>query len=152
MLSWSATQTSVREATGRNDGAEVAAFLKVVGLPTGYEWCGAYQAYGNKHCGAPFPPAAGRAASWTPAANPRTYYIRGKRGSVDSLQPGHQVTFYYANLGRIGHVGRLVSRTRRGWYTNEGNTGRGGGRTGAGVHVLLRANWEFYAAANWLTK
>ncbi|UOQ70983.1 hypothetical protein [Hymenobacter cellulosilyticus] len=73
---------------------------------------------------------------------------------MDLIQPGHQVGFYYANLGRIAYVARTVAPTRkrgnRGWYCNEGNTGTGGGRDGAGVHVLLRASWEFYATANWL--
>lgn len=156
-LVWSATQLGVREATGRNDGPEVEAFLRVSGNRKGDPWCGAYQAAGQKACRLPFPAGAGGARNW--AKDPkRTYYVRGLRGSVDSLKPGHQVMFYYVNLGRIGHIGRAVSPTRavrrgrpaRGWYCNEGNTGTGGGREGAGVHLLFRPATEIYAAANWL--
>lgn len=158
VLAWSASKLGVREATGRNDGPEVEAFLKVSGNHKGDPWCGAYQAAGQKANALPLPAGAGGARNWTQPANKRTYYIRGTRGSIDSLKPGHQVTFYYANLGRVGHVGRAVAAGRairkgrpvRGWYTNEGNTGTGGGREGAGVHQLYRASTDFYAAANWL--
>lgn len=157
-VAWSATQLGVREATGHNDGPEVEAYLRVSGNRRGDAWCGAYQAAGQKACRLPFPAGAGGARNWTQPTSKRTYYIRGTRGSLDSLKPGHQVTFYYANLGRVGHVGRLIAPTRavrkgrpaRGWYTNEGNTGTGGGREGAGVHQLFRPSTEFYAAANWL--
>lgn len=157
VLQWSATQLGVREATGNNDGPQVEAYLRVSGNHRGDAWCGAYQAAGQKTCGLPFPAGAGGARNW--AKDPkRTYYVRGLRGSVDSLKPGHQVMFYYSNLGRIGHIGRAVQpgravrkgRPARVWYTNEGNTGTGGGREGAGVHLLTRLPTEFYAAANWL--
>lgn len=158
VLAWSNAHLNVREATGRNDGPEVEAFLRVTGNRKGDPWCGAYQAAGNKACGLPIPAGAGGARNWTLPGNRRTYYIRGQRGSLDSLKPGHQITFYYANLGRVGHVGRLMQPTRsirrgrpaRGWYTNEGNTGTGGGREGAGVKQLFRSSTDFYAAANWL--
>lgn len=56
-------------------------------------------------------------------------------------------------------MGRIVAPTKvdnrgkaRGYITNEGNTGSGGGREGGGVRLLLRAPWEIYAASNWLYK
>lgn len=157
MLEWSTRQLSVRELTGRNDGPQVEAWLKLTGNRKGDPWCGAYQAGGQKACGLPMPKGAGGSYNWftLPA---RTYYVRGQRGSLDNLKPGHQVGFYYANLGRVGHIGRLVSAGRpirkgravRGWYCNEGNTGTGGGRDGAGVYLLFRTSTEIYAAANWL--
>jgi hypothetical protein len=157
VVAWSAKQLGVRELTGRNDGPQVEAWLRLTGNRKGDAWCGAYQAGGQKACGLPYPPGAGGSYNWfkLPA---RTYYVRGLRGSVDSLRAGHQVGFYYANLGRIGHIGRAImpgratrkGRPARGWYCNEGNTGVGGGREGAGVHLLFRSATDIHAAANWL--
>ncbi len=150
MLGWLDSQLHVREATGRNDGAEVEAYQRVTGNSRGAEWCGSYQAAANQHCGLPFPAAAGAARYWFRPESPRTYFIRALRGSTDAIEPGHKVGFYYGYLGRIGHIGCVVARTRNGFVTNEGNTGRGGGRTGAGVHRLTRSKGEIYAASNWL--
>jgi hypothetical protein len=156
VLAWSSSKLTVREATGRNDGPEIESWQKLTGNSRGDAWCGSYQAGGQKACGLKFPAGAGGSYNWFKDAR-RTYYIKGVRGSLDSIRPGHQVGFYYANLKRIGHIARTVTPSRvprrgnvRGWYTNEGNTGTGGGRDGAGVHLLLRASWEFHAAANWL--
>lgn len=153
MLQWSAAHLHVREATGRNDGPEIWAWQALTGNARGVEWCGCYQAGGQKACGLPFPAGAGGARNWFLDPK-RTYFLKGVRGSIDSLKPGHQVGFYYASHKRIAHIGRAIMPTRargaRGWYCNEGNTGKGGGRTGAGVHLLMRANWEIHAAANWL--
>ncbi|WP_216726079.1 hypothetical protein [Hymenobacter siberiensis] len=158
VLAWSQRQLGVREATGRNDGPMMDAWLRLVGSPRFSPWCGAYQGAGQQASALPMPAGAGAARSWTLPQSARTYYLRGLRGSVDSLQPGHQVTFYYPNLGRIGHVGRALSPTRallrgrpaRGWVVNEGNTGSGGGREGAGVHNITHAASDIYGAANWL--
>ena len=146
----------MREATGRNDGPEIDAWNKALGIPLRSFWCGSFQAALQRECRLPSPPGAGGSYNWFKPASARTYYIRGQRGAVDSIRPGHVVGFYYANLKRIGHIGRAVAPTRqtrrggRGWTTSEGNTGSGGGRDGAGVHYLTRASWEFYAGANWL--
>ena len=101
------------------------------------------------------PREAGAAKNWAVPA--RTYYVRGVRGSLDSLRVGHRVLFYYANLGRIGHIGCLVSplravrkgRPARGWVVAAGNTGTGGGRDGAGLHTYFYPSESFYAIANW---
>ncbi|MCC3156418.1 hypothetical protein LJ737_04170 [Hymenobacter sp. 15J16-1T3B] len=156
MLQWCTSKLYVREATGRNDGPEIDAWNKAAGAAPRSFWCATYQTAGQRACGLPVPAGPAGSYNWFKPGSARTYYIRGQRGAVDSLKAGHLVGFYYANLGRIGHIGRLQAPTRvarrgnaRGWTTLEGNTGSGGGRNGAGVHVLLRASWEFYAGANW---
>lgn len=152
-----AGRLGIREATGKNDGPAIDAMLRLVGSPRFSPWCGAEQAWQQQLCGLPFPRQAGGARFW--AVDPvRTYFVRGTRGSVDSLKPGHQVMFYYANLGRIGHIGRAVApgrsvrrgRPARGWWCVEGNTGTSGTREGAGVHRLFRQANEFYACTNYL--
>lgn len=158
VLAWHASQLGVRELTGRNDGPEVEAYLKVTGNRKGDSWCGAYQAAGQKACKLPFPAGAGGSYNWFKLTSPRTLYVVGLRGSVDSLKAGYHVGFYYSNLKRIGHIARLVApgravrkgRPARVWYTNEGNTGTGGGREGAGVHLLTRTPSEFHSASDWL--
>jgi hypothetical protein len=147
----------VREATGRNDGPQVEAAQRAAGAKKGDPWCGCEQYVEQKLCGLPTPAWAAAAANWTLASNSRTYYIRGQRGVADSIRVGDQVTFYYANLGRVGHVGRNVQATRilrrgrpaRGFIVRAGNTGSGGGRDGAGVHDVFYAATDVYAAANW---
>jgi hypothetical protein len=157
VLQWSVQQLNVRELTGHNDGPIIGVWLRATGNKEGDSWCGAYQAAGQRSCGLPYP--AGAAGSYNWFKDPkRTYYRQGLRGTVDSLRPGHQVGFYYANLGRIGHIGRAVAagrpirkgRPARGWYVNAGNTGAGGGRDGGGVRVVFYPSASIYAAANWL--
>jgi hypothetical protein len=155
-LVWSASKLKVRELTGRNDGVEVEAFLKVTGNRKGDAWCGAFQAAGQKACALPFPAGAGGSYNWFKDKG-RTYYVRNLRGSIDSVQPTHKVGFYYANLGRIGHIGLVVAagravrkgRPARGFTIRAGNTGTGGGRDGAGVHDIFYASTDLYAVSNW---
>lgn len=157
LLKSSATRLHIREATGRNDGPEVEAAQRAAGARKGDPWCGCEQYVEQRLCGLPAPAWSAAAANWTRASNPRTYYIRGQRGVVDSIRVGDQVTFYYANLGRVGHVGRNVQISRglrqgrpaRGFVVRAGNTGRGGGRNGAGVYDVFYAATDIYAAANW---
>ena len=146
MLQWLDSQLRVREH-GYNRGPEVEAYQRVTGNSPGSEWCGSYQAAGNRHCGLPIPAGAGGARNWFKPDNPRTFFLRGTRGSVDDIQPGHKVGFYHPAAGRIGHTGCAIERTRNGFITNEGNTGSG---TRAGVHRLTRSRCEIYAASNWL--
>lgn len=116
-----------------------------------------YQAANQRACGLPVPKGAAGSYNWFTDAK-RTYYYTGKRGTIDSLKAGHVVGFYYAGLGRIGHIGRAVApgrtirkgRPARGWYVNAGNTGAGGGRDGGGVRVVFYPASSISAAANWL--
>lgn len=157
MLRCSAARLSIREATGRNDGPQVEAAQRAAGAKKGDPWCGCEQYVEQKLCSLPAPAWAAAAANWTLATSPRTYYIRGRRGTADSIRVGDQVTFYYVNLGRVGHVGRNVQAARpvrrgrhaRGFIVRAGNTGSGGGRDGAGVHDVFYAAPDIYAAANW---
>ena len=147
----------VREATGRNDGPEVWAAQKAAGAKRGDPWCGCEMYVQQVGCGLPFPKWPAAARNWSDAGSPRTFYLRGLRGSLDSIRPGHIVTFYYANLGRVGHVGKVVAlgrplragRPPRTFLVNAGNTGRGGGRDGAGVYNVTYQAADIFGAANW---
>lgn len=156
-LKWSATQLYVREATGRNDGPEVEAYLKITGNRKGEAWCGAFQAAVQKACGLPFPNAAGGARFWFVPSSPKTFYIRGQRGVADWIQLGDKGGFWYSNLNRVGHIAMVVKESRpirkgrpaRGFIMRAGNTGSGGGREGAGVHDYFYSTNDIFAASRW---
>ena len=155
IVAWHTAHLNVRELTGNNDGPPIDQWLDLVGSPRRSPWCGATQGACQFALGLPRPAAAGAAKSWAVPA--RTYYVRGVRGSLDSLRAGHRVMFFYSNLGRIGHIGAFVSplrpiragRPARGWVVVAGNTGTGGGRDGAGIHQNFYPAASLYAVANW---
>ncbi|TPG66052.1 hypothetical protein [Hymenobacter nivis] len=156
LVAWTRTQLYLRELTGNNDAPEIDAWARANGVALRSSWCGLYQWKANKVLGLPTPRGAAGSYNW--ALDPvRTYYLRNRRGTLDSLKVGHRVMFYYSNLGRIGHIGLAVAASRkvragrpaRGFIINAGNTGRGGGRNGAGVYDLFYASSDIYAAANW---
>jgi hypothetical protein len=155
-LKWSYTQLYVRELTGRNDGKEVEAYQRLTGNHKGDSWCGSFQAAVQRACGLSLPAGAGGSYNWFKDPR-RTYYVRGQRGNIDQIRLGDKAGFYYANLGRIGHIllvareSRPIRRGRpaRGYILRAGNTGSGGGRNGAGVYDLYYDASAIYAASNW---
>jgi hypothetical protein len=157
LLKISASRLYIREATGHNDGAEVEVAQRAAGAKKGDPWCGCERFMWNKLAGLPTPAWPAAARNWSLTSSPRTYYIRGLRGSLDSVKVGDTVTFYYANLGRVGHVGMDVAHSRpirrgrptRSFTVRAGNTGAGGGRDGAGNHDVLYAATDIYAGARW---
>jgi hypothetical protein len=155
-LKWSYSQLYVRELTGNNDGKEVEAYLRATGNRKGESWCGAFQAAVQRACGLSIPAGAAGARNWFKDPR-RTYYVRGSRGTINQIQLGDKVGFYYDNLGRIGHILLVARESRpirkgrpaRGFILRSGNTGRGGGRNGAGVWDLYYDATAIYSAANW---
>ncbi|MBC6698085.1 hypothetical protein [Hymenobacter sp. BT190] len=156
-LQASAERMHVRERTGRNDGPEVEAAQKAAGAKKFDPWCGCEMFVQQQSCGLPSPKWPAAARNWSQLTSTRTFFIRGLRGSVDSVRLGTIVTFYYANLGRVGHVGKVVGvgrplragRAPRTFLVNSGNTGRGGGRDGAGVYNVNYPAYQIYGGANW---
>lgn len=157
-LKIAAAELHVRERTGRNDGPEVEARQRAAGARPGVDpWCGCEMFWQQRACGLPSPAWPAAARNWSLGTSARTFFVRGVRGSLDSIRPGHIVTFYYANLGRVGHVGKVVAlgrpvragRPARTFLVNAGNTGTGGGRDGAGVYNVTYPSYQIYAGANW---
>jgi|GEM_PF-3520889 len=158
LLAVSASRLRVREATGRNDGVEVEAAQRLAGARVGIDpWCGCERNWWNVKAGRACPAWPAAAANWTKPSSARTFYIRGQRGQLDSLRIADTVTFFYSNLGRVGHVGMVVATGRplragrppRTYLVRAGNTGSGGGREGAGVHDVTYSAESLYAAATW---
>ncbi len=136
----------VREATGRNDGPAVAAFIRAGGGAAQAEWCGFLQRAVQVHCGLPYPAGAGGSYNWFLPASPRTVFIRGQRGAVEQVRVGYKVGFYNPARGRIAHIASVRAVTRHGFVTDDGNWGSG---RNAGVHRVSRGRGEIYAGANW---
>jgi hypothetical protein len=122
----------VREATGRNDGAEVKMFLAVTGFKEGNPWCAAFVAYCFTVNDINNPKSA-----WSPSWFPKHAVI-----DLNKIKPEQADVFglYFNNLGRIAHVGFVDRWPRSGdyFFTVEGNTNNAGSREGDGVYEKRR--------------
>jgi hypothetical protein len=123
----------VREATGRNDGPEVEAYLKHVRLPKGNPWCAAFVCYQLSSCGVDNP-----RSGWSPAVAAAGRRVWSPRKALRSPLPGDVFSLFYPKLGREGHVGFVLSHDGKYITTVEGNTSGPGSREGDGVYVLKR--------------
>jgi cell wall-associated NlpC family hydrolase len=139
-------EVGVREATGKNDGTKVEAYLKTTGLGKGYAWCAAFVNYVLKGCGIKTPDTA-----WSPSWFPQSKLIY-KKGSVNKRewQPGDVFGIYFQNLKRIGHVGLIKKRGSRMVATIEGNTNDALSRDGDGVYEKWRLNSQIYVVSDWI--
>lgn len=161
VLSFLHAHKYVREATGRNDGTDVAALVRAGGgeYSATYkpEWCGFTQAAANRSCGLPIPRNGmqGAARAWFPLTGPdaaRTVFRRGVKGSIDSIAVGQKAGFDYGkgihHVACIDELGRPVrsGRAPRTLYTLAGNEGKG---TNAGLHRTLYPITSIDGLSNW---
>lgn len=131
-------QLGVREATGHNDGPEVEKYLAYTGNRKGEPWCASFVSWVFGQAGLKQPRTA-----WSPALFP---YNRRVNGAAKANVFG----IYFADKGRIAHVG-LVAWQKGSWlYTIEGNTNVAGSREGDGVYQRLRHVKTIKAYASWL--
>lgn len=155
-MAWLRARLTVREATGRNDGPDVAALVKAGGgNPAEHpEWCGFTQTACQRAHGLPYPGGGmqGAARAWFTDPH-RTVYLAGRRGTADSIRVGYCLGFDYgAGIHHIGRAAIVVpplrkGRPPRGFYSIAGNEGRG---TNAGMHLTYYATPSIAAGANWL--
>ena len=145
------TQLNVREATGNNDGKEVEAYLKLVSLKKGNPWCAAFTSANLYYYNVPNP-----MSGYSP------YFAKSKdivwsqklekaNKVIMQPQPGDCFTLYFANLGRVGHVGFVVGKSGIYFITIEGNTNGGGSRDGDGVYCRKRDSRKVFAVTNYIT-
>lgn len=130
-------QIGVTEATGKNDGPKIKAYLKVTGLPEGYPYCAAglswsylqaaYELDSNKSM-IPFPLTAG---------SQKIYDHAVKYGKNVEFKPAKYDFFTWRKKDSyLGHIGMIDSVGEKGWvHTIEFNTSPGVGnqRDGDGV-------------------
>ena len=176
----------VRELTHHNDGPEVERFLAHVGLKKGAPWCAAFVSYCLHKAGYTDAPRSG----WSPAYFPRRRRVwslseKYTPPHADSTPPYHAQIgdlfgIWYANLGRIAHVGfvdypdpsthnraqqhekppnaitpriNIIPHSHFGAYitTVEGNTNDNGSREGIGVFRKYRPLKSIKYIARWTT-
>lgn len=136
----------VREATGRNDGAQVERFLRSVGLGKGYAWCSAFVFYCFMQVG-----VHTTITAWSPSAeNKKNIIYKNGKFKREPL-PGDVGTLYYQSLGRIGHAFFYYKRHNDKMYKSvEGNTNGEGSRDGDGVYIRIRAFRATNSISNWI--
>jgi hypothetical protein len=136
----------VREATGRNDGPQVQAYLKTVGLQGNYPWCGAFVAWVYRQLKLAIPAGAGAAKNWFP--EPRIIWRAGR--TLKPPEPGDLVAYRYGKV-RIDHIGIIeIWGSGPTASTLEGNTSGGKlNRDGQGVYRNWRMKSQIYRIARW---
>jgi uncharacterized protein (TIGR02594 family) len=143
------SQLGVTEATGKNDGPEVQAYLKTTGLKGNYPWCAAFVNWVLKKCGIKTINDA-RAGSWFKSE--KIIYQRGK-SSNKTPQSGDLCGFIW-NGKFIQHIGFIDKWGENSVITVEGNTTpQGEGiqtREGDGVWRKRRMKRSIFVVADWI--
>ena len=136
----------VREATGQNDGREVAMFLQSVGMEPGYAWCAAFVNHCLEKAGVKTVKSA-----WSPSWFPEGKVIWSAQVRKMIPQPGDVFGIYFAKKKRIAHVGFIHQWTNgSGCVTVEGNTNLEGSREGDGVYKKWRLKAQIHSISNWI--
>ncbi|WP_400192811.1 CHAP domain-containing protein [Hymenobacter sp. B81] len=145
------SQVGVKEQGGSNRGPKVKVYLASSGNHEGQPWCAAFVNWCFRQVGLHGPAGAGAARNWFPAA--RVIYRRGA-AAKKKPQPGDCAGFYYAHLGRIGHIGFIERWEENFAITVEGNTGGGSGinRNGDGVYRMRRLRSQISIVSTWIPK
>jgi hypothetical protein len=144
------SQIGVMELTGKNDGKEVEAYLRSVGLGKGYPWCAAFVYWVYNECNAKTVRSA-----WSPSFFPVSKTVF-KRGAKNNKKPNPADVFglYFNHLGRIAHVGIIDSWSEHHVITIEGNTSNANSgeatREGDGVYRKRRLTRTIYAVSSWV--
>lgn len=137
----------VREATGKNDGKDVEAFLRNVGLGKGYAWCAAFMAQCHDDVGLENPRSA-YCPVWFRKSN-LVYQKNVKTITSFQAKKGQMFGLYIESKGRIGHIGMLTGQTKLSYHTIEGNANGGGSHEGDGVYRLIRNKKSIYAISDY---
>lgn len=140
------SQIGVREATGRNDGKQVEAYLKSCGLGKGYAWCAAFVKWCFVQCGIAVPINA-----YSPTAHNRNNVVMMRGQYAKAPRPGDVFTIWNTRMNRIAHTGffhRQVNSTI--YETVEGNTNDGGSREGDGVYKRKRSINATFSITRWI--
>ena len=139
----------VREASGKNDGYDVALFLQSTGLSEGYAWCAAFVNYCLEKAGVHTDKSA-----WSPAWFPKEKIVYQRNVSmIRKPLPGDVFGIYFVKKKRIAHVGFIHRWSDgSGVITVEGNTNKAGSREGDGVYKKFRMKSQIHSVADWIDR
>jgi hypothetical protein len=130
----------VREATGKNDGFWVSAFLKAAGLVGRYPWCAAYAYYCLREAGweAKGPKHPASTYFWWEWARDSGRLIKPNSNAalLETIKRGDLFVWNGKGGGHIGFVLRVLPDGS--FLTLEGNTNKAGSREGDGVYDRVR--------------
>lgn len=129
----------VREISN-NRSATIDSFNINVSVKVGSPWCASYVSWVLD----PFVNNPHSAYSPNFAKKKDIIYKKNLKNNI-KIKSGDVVTFYYSNLGRVGHVGLVIKQEGDILYTIEGNTNDGGSREGDGVYKKKRDINKIYA-------
>ncbi|MFA9212952.1 MAG: hypothetical protein ACEQSR_03795 [Candidatus Methylacidiphilales bacterium] len=136
------SQLGIREATGNNDGKEIAKYLKTVGLGEGFPYCAA----GVKWCLL----EAGYSQAKAINGMALSCDVKSRHVEIENLESGDVGTLYYARLGRIGHALFFDKKINSSTYRSvEFNTNVAGSRDGDGVYRKYRSYNATYSFNRW---
>jgi hypothetical protein len=134
------SQVGVKELKNKNDGKEVEAYLKVVGLARGQPWCAAFICWVYRQAGYSKP-----RSGWSPD-------LFNTKVNRKTPAPGLVIGIYFPELHRIAHAG-FISTAHGSWLqTIEGNTNNGNSREGDGVYAKRRNSHLSYTFSDWLPR
>lgn len=140
------SQVGVREATGKNDGKQVEAYLKSVNLGKGYAWCAAFVKWTFDQCG-----VKTTINAMALSTHRKGYFVYYKGIKYKEPKSGDVFTLYYPKLKRIGHTGFFDKGVNDKIYrTVEGNTNSAGSREGDGVYIKYRSYNATYSINRWI--
>ncbi|MCH8491445.1 MAG: hypothetical protein LAT81_16190 [Oceanicaulis sp.] len=131
------SQLHVREKTNRNDGPEVAQFLRAVNIHNPAPWCGAFAAWVLDSCGADHN-MTGMAVSCCPNDD-GLIFDKGKKRMPNNVPEG--ALFFWLRPGG-GHNGFVVDWPEHGDYFTriDGNTSTADGKEGVAKKKALKRN------------
>lgn len=144
------SQLGVREATNRNDGPQVGAYLRYVGLKTGNPWCAAFASWCLGQAGIANPRSGYCPDFFTPRRviwvrkslklKADNFKLKGTDAQAVASIPstGDVFGLYFPEKGRIAHVGFIDEWGDKYAVTVEGNTNEAGSREGDGVYRKRR--------------
>lgn len=141
-------EIGVREKTGHNDGERIEMYLKTIGLPKGYAWCGAFVNWSFKQHKVKTVKESGAAAAWFRIDSNLIY----KRNLFLRKSPsaGDVFGIYFPQYKLIGHVGFIDEEwtvSKSFIVTVEGNTNEAGSREGDGVYRKKRLKRQIYVVS-----
>lgn len=140
------TQLYVREITP-NRAPMIDIYLKTVKNQVGVAWCAAFVGANLTWQDVKNPNSA-----WSPNyAKPEDIIWKPKGKNNKEPLTGDVITFYYTNLGRVGHAGFYEKKDNYGYFiTIEGNTNGAGVREGDGVYKKKRIPDKSYAISRYI--
>ena len=121
LLDITESQVGVRELTGNNDGKQIKAYLKSVGLKEGSPWCAAFVVWCHLQISYDFPIPA---TAWSPAmfTHNLVYHKHHIRMSPWIPRGGEVAGIYYASKKRVAHAVIIERQQSNHFITYEGNT------------------------------